>query len=59
MQDKVPLPGRVWNRIPNTVRDSLITLALNRPELSPRVTGYLQAILSWKARFTGFSRPTI
>ena len=38
MQDKVPLPGRVWNRIPNTVRDSLITLALNRPELSPRVT---------------------
>ena len=36
LQDKAPLPGRVWNRIPDTVRDSLITLALERPELSPR-----------------------
>jgi len=26
----------VWNRIPDTVRDSLITLVLDRPELSPR-----------------------
>ena len=36
LQDQAPLPGRVWNRIPDTVRDRLITLALNRPELSPR-----------------------
>ncbi len=36
LQDKAPLPGRVWNRIPDTVRDSLITLALDQTELSPR-----------------------
>ena len=36
LQDQAPLSGRVWNRIPDTVRDRLITLALNRPELSPR-----------------------
>ena len=36
LQDKAPLPARIWNRIPDTVRERLITLALNRPELSPR-----------------------
>ena len=36
LRDKAPLPGRIWNRIPDAVRDSLITLALDRPELSPR-----------------------
>ncbi len=36
LQDKAPQPARVWNRIPNEIRERLITLALNRPELSPR-----------------------
>jgi len=36
LKDKAPLPGRVWNRIPDDVRDRMITLALDRPELSPR-----------------------
>jgi putative transposase len=36
LQDKAPLPARIWNRIPDTVRGRLITLALDRPELSPR-----------------------
>jgi putative transposase len=36
LQDKAPLPGRVWNRIPDAVRGKLMTLALDRPELSPR-----------------------
>ena len=36
LQDKAPLPARVWNRIPDDVRDRLLTLALDRPELSPR-----------------------
>ncbi len=36
LQDKAPLPARVWKRIPDTVRERLITLALDRPELSPR-----------------------
>jgi len=36
LQDNVPMPARIWNRIPDDVRDRLITLALDRPELSPR-----------------------
>jgi len=36
LKDKAPLPARVWNRIPDAVRNRLITLALDRPELSPR-----------------------
>ena len=36
LQDKAPLPARVWNRVPDDVRDRLLTLALDRPELSPR-----------------------
>ena len=36
LQDKAPMPARVWNRIPDDVRDRLLTLALDRPELSPR-----------------------
>jgi len=36
LRDKAPLPGRIWNRIPDAVRDSLIILALDRPELSAR-----------------------
>ena len=36
LKDKAPLPVRVWNRIPDDIRDKLITLALDRPELSPR-----------------------
>ena len=39
LQDKAPLPAHVWNRIPDEVRDSLLTLALDRPELSPRELG--------------------
>jgi len=36
LQDKAPLPGRVWNRIPDEIRERVLTLALDRPELSPR-----------------------
>jgi transposase InsO family protein len=36
LQDKAPLPAQMWNRIPDAVRDRLMTLALDRPELSPR-----------------------
>ena len=36
LQDKAPLPARAWNRIPDNIRARLITLALDRPELSPR-----------------------
>ena len=36
LKDKAPLPGRIWNRIPDEIRERLLTLALDRPELSPR-----------------------
>ena len=36
LQDKTAQATRVWNRIPDAVRDRLITLVLDRPELSPR-----------------------
>ncbi len=36
LQDKAPLPARLWNRIPDTIRELVISLALDCPELSPR-----------------------
>ena len=36
LEDRSPRPGRVWNRIPETVRDQIVELALDKPELSPR-----------------------
>jgi len=34
--DRSPRPDRVWNRIPDMVRDQIIKLALDEPALSPR-----------------------
>jgi transposase InsO family protein len=36
LEDRKPRPKRVWNRIPDDVRDQVVELALNEPELSPR-----------------------
>jgi transposase InsO family protein len=36
LADRAPRPERVWNRIPQAVRDSVIQLALDEPALSPR-----------------------
>ena len=36
LADRAPRAERVWNRIPQTVRDSVIQLALDEPALSPR-----------------------
>jgi putative transposase len=36
LNDRSPRPDRVWNRIPDSVRDNLIQLALDEPALSPR-----------------------
>ena len=36
LKDQKPRPRRVWNRIPDGVRDQIIELALSEPELSPR-----------------------
>src|SRR4051794_13050915 len=36
LADRMPRAERVWNRIPQAVRDSVIQLALDEPALSPR-----------------------
>ena len=36
LEDRPSSPSRVWNRIPEAVRDRILNLALEEPELSPR-----------------------
>jgi putative transposase len=36
LDDRSPRPDRVWNRIPDAIRDRIIRLALDEPTLSPR-----------------------
>ena len=36
LEDKSPNPGRVWNQIPDDIRERIVDLALEEPELSPR-----------------------
>lgn len=36
LEDRSSSPSRVWNRIPEAVRDQIVALALDEPELSPR-----------------------
>ena len=36
LEDRKSRPKRVWNRIPNEIRDRIIERALDEPELSPR-----------------------
>lgn len=36
LEDRKSHPGRVWNRIPDKIRESVLEMALARPQLSPR-----------------------
>ena len=36
LEDQSSKPGRVWNKIPDAIRDDLVQLALDEPDLSPR-----------------------
>ena len=36
LEDRQPHPGRVWNRIPDTIRKQVLDMALDEPDLSPR-----------------------
>jgi len=36
LEDGSPRPRRVWNRIPDAVREQVVQLALDEPDLSPR-----------------------
>jgi putative transposase len=58
LDDRKPVPKRVWNRIPDAVREKIIALALDRPELSPRELAVTftdtKNITYRRLRFTGF-----
>lgn len=36
LEDRSSAPGKVWNRVPDTIREQIIELALDKPEMSPR-----------------------
>jgi putative transposase len=36
LEDRTPAPRRVWNKLPDSVAQAVIALALKEPELSPR-----------------------
>ena len=36
LEDKTPMPTRVWNKIPDDIREQIVDLALEEPELSQR-----------------------
>ena len=36
LDDRSPRPDRIWNRIPDNVREKIKNLALDEPALSPR-----------------------
>ena len=36
MEDQSPHPSKIWNRIPDDIRQCIVDLALEVPELSPR-----------------------
>ena len=60
LADRAPRAERVWNRIPQAVRDSVIQLALDAPALSPRELAArftdTRSYLSQRLRCTACSR---
>ena len=36
LEDRTPAPRRVWNKLPDSVAQAVIALALKEPELAPR-----------------------
>ncbi len=62
LEDKPSRPDRVWNRIPDDVRERIVALALESPSCRraswPSASPTQRAILSRKLRSIGCSRPT-
>jgi len=63
LDDRHPKPDRVWNRIPDDVRERIIRLALDESTLSPRELAVrftdTEGYLSRRRRSIGSSRPAI
>jgi transposase-like protein len=48
LEDRKPRPRRVWNRIADAVREQVLELALDQPEVSPReVAITFTASMNW------------
>ena len=62
LEDRPSKPDRVWNRIPDDVRQRIVAMALDVQELSPRelatASPIQKAILSRSLRSIGCSRST-
>ena len=62
LEDRSPKPGRVWNRIPDPVRERLVALALEAPDYRPanrRSASPIGRSISFqRLRFTACSRRT-
>ena len=60
LADRPSKPNGVWNKIPDTIRDNLVELALDEPDLSPRelATRFTdtESYFVWNLRFIGCSR---
>ena len=50
LEDKASRPTRVWNRIPDAIRERIVQLALDEPELSPRELATRSAPSCWQAQ---------
>ena len=49
LEDRSSTPRQVWNRIPDDVRDQIIELALELPELSAKSS--CRSARTWRQRF--------
>ncbi len=49
LADRPSKPDRVWSRIPQTIRDRIVDLALDQPELSPRGGPLWPASANWRS----------
>ena len=62
LEDRTSGPGRVWSRIPDDIRQRVVEMALDEPELSPRELAVKftdeKSYFVSEASVTGCSRPT-
>ena len=49
LEDQRPRPKRVWNRIPDDVRERIVQLALDEPDRSPREIAVAFTDREWPA----------
>ena len=62
LEDRRPQPGRVWNRIPDEVRDRVVRPLMSppcRPGNSPCASPTWKGILCQRLRCIGCSKPMI